>query len=125
VSAGGIKCWGVACGDANTARIAIGLGAAVIELPCNLLLQRDLHEVELALVDAREMDLRGAIGDVLAGLPAAASDRAKSEFLQCYVEIDTGVCRDVAEAGRDLVPAELLDRPPARQGAEDGPDEDR
>jgi carboxylate-amine ligase len=59
-------------------------------------------EVELALVDRNTMELRSAIGDVLAGLPAAAADRAKSEFLQCYVEIDTRVCRDVHEAGRDL-----------------------
>jgi carboxylate-amine ligase len=59
-------------------------------------------EVELALVDRRTMGLRSAIADVLAGLPAEDADRAKREFLQCYVEIDTHVCRDVPEAGRDL-----------------------
>lgn len=59
-------------------------------------------EVELALVDSGTMGLRSAIDDVLAGLPAGVDDRAKSEFLQCYVELDTGVCKDVGEAERDL-----------------------
>ena len=48
------------------------------------------------------MGLRSAIDDVLAGLPAGVDDRAKSEFLQCYIELDTGVCYDVAEAEDDL-----------------------
>jgi carboxylate-amine ligase len=59
-------------------------------------------ELELALVDARHMGLRSAIDEVLAALPVEAADRAKGEFLRCYVELDTGVCREVAEAGRDL-----------------------
>lgn len=59
-------------------------------------------ELELALVDARHMGLRSAIDDVLTTLPVAAAERAKGEFLRCYVELDTHVCRDVAEAGRDL-----------------------
>lgn len=59
-------------------------------------------EVELALVDAETMGLSSAIDDVLAGLHPSARDRAKSEFLQCYIELDTGVCRDVGDAERDL-----------------------
>jgi carboxylate-amine ligase len=48
------------------------------------------------------MGLRSAIDEVLAGLPIAVVDRAKGEFLRCYIELDTVVCREVAEAGRDL-----------------------
>ncbi len=59
-------------------------------------------ELELALVDARNMGLRSAIDHVLAGLPVEAGDRVSGEFLRCYVELDTRVCRGVAEAGRDL-----------------------
>lgn len=59
-------------------------------------------EIELALVDVGTMELRSAIGDVLAALPAEVEGRANSEFLQCYVELNTGVCNNVAEAGRDL-----------------------
>jgi carboxylate-amine ligase len=59
-------------------------------------------ELELALVDARHMGLRSAIDDVLAAVPIAAADRAKGEFLRCYVELDTSVCHEVDEAGRDL-----------------------
>ncbi len=61
-------------------------------------------EVELALVDAGSMGLRSAIDDVLAGLHSSALDRAKSEFLQCYIELDTGICRDVDQAEDDLAP---------------------
>lgn len=59
-------------------------------------------EVELALVDAHSMGLRSAIGEVITGLPVSAADRAKCEFLQCYIELDTAVSRTVGEAGRDL-----------------------
>jgi carboxylate-amine ligase len=59
-------------------------------------------ELELALVDARTQALRSAIDEVLTGLPTGGSDRAKGEFLRCYIELDTAVCRAVGEAGRDL-----------------------
>ncbi len=42
---GVIKRWGVACGDGEVAAAAIELGAQVIELPYNLLHQRDLNDV--------------------------------------------------------------------------------
>ncbi|GAC1529240.1 MAG: aldo/keto reductase [Polyangiales bacterium] len=42
---GVIKGWGVACGDEESARVAIELGASVIELAYNLFTQRDLHSI--------------------------------------------------------------------------------
>jgi carboxylate-amine ligase len=59
-------------------------------------------EVELQLVDAETMALRSAIGGVMARLPAGLLDSVKPEFMQCYVEIDTGVCRTVADVEADL-----------------------
>jgi carboxylate-amine ligase len=59
-------------------------------------------EVELQLVDARSMALKSAIADLLAELPADLHDSVKPEFLQCYVEVNTGVCRTVADVGADL-----------------------
>jgi glutamate---cysteine ligase / carboxylate-amine ligase len=59
-------------------------------------------EVELALVDEATLELRSAIDDVLSALPIRLLDRAKCEFLQCYVELNTGVCRDVAAVHRDF-----------------------
>jgi carboxylate-amine ligase len=61
-------------------------------------------EIELQLVDARSMGLKSAIGEILAGLPAALHDSVKPEFMQCYVEINTGVCRTVDEVEADLAP---------------------
>src|SRR3954451_4340054 len=60
-------------------------------------------ELELQLVDARSMALTGAIDEILAGVPAEFRDAIKPEFYDCCVEINTGVCRDVAEVERDLV----------------------
>jgi glutamate---cysteine ligase / carboxylate-amine ligase len=59
-------------------------------------------EIELNLVDARTMALRSAIADVLEALPADRRDSIKPELLQCYLEINTGVCQDVDQVGRDL-----------------------
>jgi aryl-alcohol dehydrogenase-like predicted oxidoreductase len=42
---GVIKAWGVACGDEDSARAAIELGAPVIEIAYNLFAQNDLHSV--------------------------------------------------------------------------------
>jgi carboxylate-amine ligase len=61
-------------------------------------------EVELQLVDARSMGLTSAIGEILAGLPEALHESVKPEFMQCYVEINTGVCRTVDEVESDLAP---------------------
>jgi glutamate---cysteine ligase / carboxylate-amine ligase len=59
-------------------------------------------EVELQLVDARTMALRSAIAEVLDALPAELHASVKPELLQCCLEVTTEVCRDVAEAERDL-----------------------
>ena len=61
-------------------------------------------EIELQLVDAETMALRSAIADVLSELPTELHDSVKPEFMQCYVEINTGVCRTVDEVAADLGP---------------------
>ncbi|MEZ5398202.1 MAG: carboxylate-amine ligase [Bryobacteraceae bacterium] len=59
-------------------------------------------ELELALVDAKTMALSSSILDVLARVPAEHADHVKPELMQCYVEINTGVCRTVNEVEADL-----------------------
>jgi len=45
IADGVIKQWGVSCGDSEAAKVAIELGAKVIELAYNLFHQRDLNEI--------------------------------------------------------------------------------
>jgi len=52
VTAGVIKRWGVACGSAETARVAAGLGAVVIEVAYNLLWQHDLHDAAAEIIES-------------------------------------------------------------------------
>lgn len=59
-------------------------------------------EVELQLVDARTMALRSAIAPVIAGLPPELKQWVKPEFMQCYVEINSAVCRTANELEWDL-----------------------
>lgn len=59
-------------------------------------------EVELQLVDAVTGELRSAIESVLDALPASMDDHIKPELMQSYLEITTGVCKDVGEARADL-----------------------
>ena len=59
-------------------------------------------EIELQLVDRESLSLASAIEKVIAGLPAELGDRVKPELMQCYLEINTGVCNTVAEVGEDL-----------------------
>ncbi len=59
-------------------------------------------ELELQLVDAESMALRSAVADLLANLPDSLHDSVKPEFLQCYVEVNSGACRTVADVGADL-----------------------
>ena len=59
-------------------------------------------EVELQLVDARTMAMRGAVAEVLAALPPGLEDAVKPEFLRCYVEVQTDACRTVAEVEAGL-----------------------
>ena len=59
-------------------------------------------EIELQLVDSQTMELANRIEDVLAALPADLQMAIKPELMQSYLEINTGVCQTVAEAGDDL-----------------------
>ncbi|MBL8998990.1 MAG: glutamate--cysteine ligase, partial [Gemmatimonadetes bacterium] len=59
-------------------------------------------EVELQLVDAKSFELRSAIADIMERLPADLEPHVKPELMQCYLEINTGVCRDVGEVRHDL-----------------------
>ncbi len=59
-------------------------------------------EIELNLVDARSMALSSAFADVMSALPRDLEGAIKPELLQCYLEINTGVCMDVDEVRRDL-----------------------
>ncbi len=59
-------------------------------------------ELELQLVNADSFALSSSITQVLERLPPSLSDQIKPELMQCYLEINTGVCRTVREAGGDL-----------------------
>ena len=59
-------------------------------------------EIELNLVDRQTMSLRSGIADIMAALPAELEGAVKPELLQCYLEINTKICEDVAEVHRDL-----------------------
>ncbi len=74
-------------------------------------------ELELNLVDARTMALRSAITDVLATISDEQKTAIKPELLQCYLEINTGVCDHVEQVGRDLeAKIEVVRRAAARNG---------
>jgi glutamate---cysteine ligase / carboxylate-amine ligase len=59
-------------------------------------------EIELPLVDAKTMALRSAIYDVLPHIPDNMQEAIKPELMQSYIEINSGVCETVAEAGEDI-----------------------
>jgi len=59
-------------------------------------------EIELQLIDAKELSLCSSIDQVLAAIPEELREFVKPELMQCYVEINTRVCRTVREAGDDL-----------------------
>ena len=59
-------------------------------------------EIELQLVDADSMDLKSAIHPILDKLDEDDRLCVKPELMQCYLEINTGVCDDVAAVRRDL-----------------------
>ncbi|MEY4189052.1 MAG: Carboxylate-amine ligase YbdK [Planctomycetota bacterium] len=59
-------------------------------------------EIELQLIDSRELSLKSCIDQVLSVLPDSLMDSVKPELMQCYVEINTKVCSTVQEAGDDL-----------------------
>jgi carboxylate-amine ligase len=59
-------------------------------------------EIELNLVDRQTMALKSGVAQILEGLPAELTGSVKPELFQCYVEINTKICQDVAEAEVDL-----------------------
>lgn len=59
-------------------------------------------EIELALVDGESMALSSSIGRVLETLGEGAAESFKPELMQCCVEINTCVCRNIAEVETDL-----------------------
>lgn len=59
-------------------------------------------EIELQMVDAETMALANRIFDVLKLLPEDLQAAVKPELMQSYLEINTGVCHTVSEAGEDL-----------------------
>ena len=59
-------------------------------------------EIELALVDAATMALTNASQPIIRGVPARHAPFVKPELMQCYLELNTGVCRTVAETQADL-----------------------
>jgi carboxylate-amine ligase len=59
-------------------------------------------EIELQLVDAETLALKSIITELLDRVPPELRTRFKPELLQACLEINTDVCRDVAEVGADL-----------------------
>ena len=59
-------------------------------------------EIELALVDAETGELRSACPEILKAMPVADRATVKPELMECYVELNTDVCKNVSEAGQQL-----------------------
>ena len=59
-------------------------------------------ELELQLVDQDTFALANRIEDILAALPEHLREVVKPELMQSYIEINTGVCETVSQAGKDL-----------------------
>jgi carboxylate-amine ligase len=59
-------------------------------------------EIELNLVDERTMALRSGIFPILESLPEELRTAVKPELFQSYLEINTGICKDVNDVERDL-----------------------
>lgn len=75
-------------------------------------------ELEMQIIDATSLDLSPVGDDILAAVPPDLEESVKPELYQCCVEINTGICRDVDEVGRDLqAKLELVDELARRSGA--------
>jgi carboxylate-amine ligase len=75
-------------------------------------------ELEMQIIDATSLDLSPVGDDILAAVPPELEESVKPELYQCCVEINTGICRDVDEVGRDLQgKLELVDELARRSGA--------
>jgi carboxylate-amine ligase len=61
-------------------------------------------ELELQLLDQDSLALTGGSEAILAEMPEAYRDAAKPEFHDCCVEINSSVCKDVAQVEQDFIP---------------------
>ncbi|WP_256212382.1 carboxylate-amine ligase [Loktanella sp. DSM 29012] len=59
-------------------------------------------EEEYLLVDADTFDLVAAPDSLMAALTGALGNQVSTEFLNCQVEVGTGICATIAEARADL-----------------------
>lgn len=74
-------------------------------------------EIELNLVDADSLALRSGVFEILENLSGEHRESVKPELFQCYLEINTGVCKNVDEVERDLsAKIKLVDRAARERG---------
>ncbi len=59
-------------------------------------------EIELQIVDAESLALSSSVEAILERLPESLAENVKPELMQSYLEINTGICRTVRQAGDDL-----------------------
>lgn len=59
-------------------------------------------EIELGVIDAETCELAPKANEILARVPSDWDDFVKPEFMQSYLEFNTGICETVADAGKDL-----------------------
>jgi carboxylate-amine ligase len=61
-------------------------------------------ELELGLVDSENLALTSRIQELLDRIPPESHSYIKQEVMQCYVEVNTGICETVDDARHDLLP---------------------
>jgi glutamate---cysteine ligase / carboxylate-amine ligase len=59
-------------------------------------------ELELYLVDGHTMALKSGATQILNDIPKELAGAVKPELFQCVIELNTSICKDVAEVERDL-----------------------
>ena len=59
-------------------------------------------ELELQLVDDKSYALKSGVRQILEAMDEPENDWIKPELMQCYVEINTGICHTVSEVRTDL-----------------------
>ncbi len=59
-------------------------------------------EIEVAIVDAETMALRSGCQQILEKIPDAYDRGIKPELMQCYIEVNSKICANAAEAEADL-----------------------
>lgn len=59
-------------------------------------------EIELGIIDKDTHELAPHAMEIMAAVPEKYTESIKPEFMQGYLEFNTGVCRTVDDARRDL-----------------------